>query len=154
MATASELLKKLSVIDLQNYKELIEYSEDNTKKRRLQISTILNNLQTKYSRLLILDKLIEDKLDDDDLPNKYTLYQSSSRLVTNRGATSINSANQIINTTLYGDIKKRKLRKRRIKTLKNRITVLQTSVTQLSSAESTLDELKTQIETALASAGG
>lgn len=154
MATASEVLKKLSVLDLQNYKDLIEYSKENTKKKRLQITTILSNLQTKYSRLLSLDALIDDALDEEDLPNKYTLYQSASRMISNRGVTSIDSTNRIINTTLYGDIKKRKLRKRQIKVLKNRITFLQTSVTQLTNAETSLDELKAQVEVAIASAGG
>ena len=147
MATRAEILKTLNSLQNKNFKKIIEISKEQVIVRRVQMERLQLFTINRANRIESLVGAVDTKLEEDAVLDEYTTFQNTSQSISGK-ATDLDEMMGIIHQTLYGDVKRTKLRQRELNELSFTENQINNFVKDLKTLESDLDKLSTDLDTA------
>lgn len=147
MSTREEVLKTLNSLQNENFKKIIEISKTQVTERRIQMERLQLFTINRANRIESLVNAVATKLETDAVLDEYATFQTTSKSISGQ----VEDLDEIVGTihyTLYGDVKRTKLRQRELSELAFQETQINGFVKDLKTLESDLDTLSSDLDAA------
>lgn len=147
MATREEVLKTLNSLQNKNFQKVIEISKSQVIVRRIQMERLQLFTINRANRIESLVGAVDTKLEEDAVLDEYTTFQNTGKGISGK-VDDLDIIMGTIHYTLYGDVKRTKLRQRELNELSFQETQINSFVKELQTLESDLDKLSTDLDAA------
>ena len=142
MATTEELLQKLSVVEKQSYKDIINISIKEYGEKEVTFTMLNNSITKSLNRATALLDGYSTKYKNADVTNSYNVFRGITENISGQVA-ELDKTNGLINMMVYGDAKTQRELKRYISELSKRGSLLNTQILN------DIDTAKTSLSTLL-----
>jgi len=150
MATRLDILRTLNKLQIENFKKIIELANVHIVQRRVQFERLQSFITDRANRLDSIVDAVADKQAADAVLDEYTTFQNTCQTIGNQ-SDDLDEISGTLHYTLYGDVKKTKLRQRELSELiffKDKIGIY---IDDLEELESDLATLTSDLNSAASS---
>lgn len=145
MATRTEILSKLTVIQKDSYRNVIDASKKVSVDKKVKFVVLSNFLYERMEKTRNLLGYIEDTYRNTDLQGDYSIFRGALDTISGK-EDDLDTLNGLISQTVYGDVRLQRRYKREVAEMDSRLAVIQNRIiSNLDTFSEDLDELKNSI---------
>ena len=149
MATREEILKTLNSLQIDNFKAIIEIATAQIVERRVQLERLQSFTISKKNRIKSLVNAVAGELAKSAVMDEYATFQTTYGDISGQDS-NLDDIIGTIHYTVYGDVKRTKLRQRELSELSFLQAQIGTFADDLKTLEDDLSTLSSDLDAAAA----
>lgn len=142
MASIDEILEKLTKIQRESYKDVIDIALGQFTKKTVEIDILERFFTIRYNREDSLYKAVTEKYKNTEIVDSYNAYKTALPIISGRDD-ELDDMNGVLHQNVYGEASKQRERRRIIAEFNRRGSALSINITsKFSTYKQKLEELK------------
>jgi len=150
MATRSEVLNSLNTLQIENFKKVIELAKVSIVEKRVKFERLQSFVTDRANRIESVVNAVAAKQETDAVLDEYATFQRTCQEFGGQ-SDDLDEVAGTLNYTLYGDVKRTKLRQRELSELSFYESKIGTYINDLEELETDLDTLTSNLNAASSS---